>query len=102
MTLQELLKKIGNIDERAEAKMQGASDGDGQVYLHGYRDALADIGKMVKDAREAERLRQRLARLENVAEQDPDVDWSRAPLGSGETSGGAVVSIDAGRGREAA
>lgn len=79
MDLNDLAKKIDRLRVAAQSRYKSTADEPLRTYAQGYHDALGDIANLLKQAKEAERMRQRLARLETDLAQEPEPDWSRAP-----------------------
>ncbi len=82
MTLTELAKKLTKMQAEAKAELETSQDDLRRSYITGFGNAVKDVLKMVHDARQAERLRQQLARLDGTLTNDPVLDWSNAPQGS--------------------
>lgn len=97
MTLTELAKRLTKMQDDAKAKRKASEDAVRRAYFEGAVNALKQMQKTVQDARQAERLRQQLARLDTTLGNDPVLDWSSAPQGSAD-----VVSIEKSREQKAA
>lgn len=79
MELSELLKKIGVMQVAIKSRLGGDSTEAMQLYIQGYADGLDGVVTTIKKAIDAERMRQRLARLENELAQEVEPDWSQLP-----------------------
>lgn len=85
MELGELLKKIGAMQVAAKGRLSGQSNEKMQLYVQGFCDGLDGVTATIKKAMEAERTRQRLAKLESELAQEVEPDWSQVPNGMTES-----------------
>jgi hypothetical protein len=81
MDLNQLATKIERMIAATHGRIKATTDDALRTYAQGYGDALSDVASILKQAREAERMRQRLARLETDLSQEPELNWSRGPKG---------------------
>lgn len=104
MELNELARKINKMKAAARGRAEGTDDANLRIYVQGFTDALKDVATIIKQARDAERMRQRLANLETKLSQEPELDLSRVPEGGKEAaaSGGGAASGQAALKRAAA
>lgn len=76
MELNELTRKITSMQSAAKGRMRDGIGENMQLYLQGYVDGLESVMATIRKAMEAERMRQRLARLESELAQESEPDWS--------------------------
>ncbi len=79
MELSELIRKITSMQTAAKGRLTGQSNDKTQTYIQGYCDGLDGVMGSIRKAIEAEKIRQRLARLESELAQDAEPDWSQIP-----------------------
>lgn len=89
MELNELTRKITCIQSAAKGRVKAGTSETMQLYLQGYVDGLDAVLATIRKAMEAERVRQRLARLESELAQESEPDWSLLP---GTVTTGTVVA----------
>jgi hypothetical protein len=77
--LGDLLKKIGAMQAAAKGRLTSQTSEQMRVYVQGFCDGLDGVTATIKKAIEAERTRQRLARLESELAQEVEPDWSQVP-----------------------
>ncbi len=81
MELSELLKKIGAMRAAVKGRLGEDSAETMQIYVQGYGDGLDWVTATIKKAIEAERTRQRLAKLESELAQEREPAWPELPNG---------------------
>jgi hypothetical protein len=81
MELGDLLKKITAMQAAAKGRLTGQTSEQMRVYVQGFCDGLDGVTATIKKAIEAERTRQRLAKLESELAQEVAPDWSQIPDG---------------------
>lgn len=72
MELNELTKKIAAMHTAMQARIQEDTQESMRLYMQGYCDGLDAVTATIKKAIDAERMRQRLARLEDELAQEPE------------------------------
>jgi len=76
MDLQELARKIDKMQLAVQSRTTDSRDERMRAYGQGFSDALDGVASIIRQAREAERMRLRLAKLESDLAQDPEPDWT--------------------------
>jgi hypothetical protein len=79
METSELLKKITAMQSAAKSRLKQESSESMQLYVQGFADGLESVIQTLKKAIEAERTRQRLAKLESELAQDLEPVWPERP-----------------------
>ncbi len=75
MELGELFRKITAMRHATQTRLNAEGSEPRQHYVQGFCDGLDSVIVILKKAIEAERTRQRLAKLESELAQDPEPAW---------------------------
>jgi len=84
MELNELTKKISVTQATMQSRLHAGSAEPMRLYVQAYCDGLDWVIATIKKAIDAERMRQRLARLESELEQEMEPDLPELPDGFAE------------------
>lgn len=79
MELNELLKKISAMQTAAASRLSKDSSESLRLYVQGMSDGLDGVMQTIRKAIEAERTRQRLAKLESELAQEVTPEWPELP-----------------------
>lgn len=77
MELGDLTRKLSTLRSTAEARVTDDANHGLRTFVQGYVMALDDVVNMIKRAKELERMRQRVEKLESEQAQTPEPDWSQ-------------------------